>query len=146
MTLRPGSVTVSRDWRGGLTLALRLSEPLPYALQLADDPPRLLLRLDGALAPVPAEALPEGVTLYPSQTGAVLSLPLAEPRLLQRAEMTAVDDAGSEVELTARLRRADAESFAAAVAQGAAVAPPLPPGAGPGAGAAGDAGSWTWRL
>lgn len=85
VAILPDSLKISRDWWGGLSVALTLSEPLPYALHLAGEPPRLLLRFVGAVAPLDPAGLPEGVRLAPSPGGAVLTVPLGRPRLVQRA-------------------------------------------------------------
>lgn len=121
LEIAPGSLEVSRSWWRGMSVEMILSDPVPYALRLADDPPRLLIHFAGAMEAAAAADLPEGAVMVPDRNGVVLRLPLDRPRRIERAEMRAQED--GQMRLSLRLARTDAEAFATAVARDGATTP-----------------------
>lgn len=105
----------------GVALRLALSQPVPYALRLLDGPPRLAVEFGevdwagvtpGALG---RSARAEVVAMGPVRPGwSRLTLALAGPMLVSRAEMQ-VDDITGQAVLSLLLDPASQEEFAARV-------------------------------
>lgn len=109
------TLDLATTWRGRLAVEVALSDPLPYAVRLADDPPRLVVAFDGAVTLAPGGALADGAELTFSSQGAVLHVPLDKPRLVQQAAMIPQKDGRTKLELL--LVATDAATFATQVAR-----------------------------
>ncbi|NRA99700.1 MAG: N-acetylmuramoyl-L-alanine amidase [Rhodobacteraceae bacterium] len=100
---------------GGVEIDLHISQPVPWRVFTIDNPPRVVMdfsEIDWASAPESSSDLIDDIRVGALRPGwSRLVLGLADPALVEEAELTRVEDTG-QANIRVRLAKADATEFA----------------------------------